>query len=127
MDVMTGVRRGGQRTLPPLRAVGSLRRYSDAALAERLSGARPERERDMPPRRQVWCRARQAQDDATHRAHHLDAELQQPVAQPGHLRAGARGVGGAQPQLLHQHVGRRRQQDAQLIRRKRLATRAVDL
>ena len=50
--------------------------------------ARAEREPDVSPRRQVWCRALQAQDDAAHRAHHLDAELQQPVAQPGRLRAG---------------------------------------
>ena len=98
---------------------------SDAATTpERAIRRAPRaRTRFCLPRRQVWCRARSRRRiDATHRAHHLDAELQQPVAQPRHLRTRLRHAvsSGAQPQLLHQHVGRRRQQDAQLIRRKRL-------
>ena len=115
-----------QRTLPRWGRLAPPA-VSDVPRGKRLSGACSECERDVLPRRQVRRRARQVQDDATHRAHHLDAELEQPVAQPGHLRTGARGAGGAQPQFLHQHVGRGRQQYTQLVRREILATRAVDL
>ena len=88
----------------------------------------PERERDVPPRRKVRRRARQEQDEAPDGGYDLHAQLEQPVPQPGHLRAGARRVGRARPQFLHQHVGGGSQEHAQPVRRERAATtRAVDL
>ena len=92
-----------------------------------LPGAGAEFDGDAPPRVQVWRRAGQMQDDAADRADDLDAELEQPVPQPRHLGSGARGVRGAQPQFLHQHVGRRSQQHAELVGPEPAATRAVDL
>ena len=41
----------------------------------------------------------------------MNAQLQEPVAQPGHLGSGTGGACGAQPELLHEHVGGGRQQD----------------
>ncbi len=54
-------------------------------------------------------------------------QLQQPVAQPRHLGAGAVGPRCTQPQLLHEYVGRRGQQHPQLVRQELAAARAVDL
>ena len=92
-----------------------------------LSGLRPELEGDMPPRVEVRRRARQMQNEATRRADNVHPQLEQPVPQPAHLGAGAGGTRRPQPQLLHEHVRRGSQQDAQLVRREVSATRAVDL
>ena len=55
-----------------------------------LSGARAQRERDVPPRLEVWRGARQMQHHAADRADDVDPQLQQPVAQvtwhDGHTR-----------------------------------------
>ena len=71
-------------------------------------GARAEREGDASPGVQVGRRRRQVEDDAPGRADDVGPQLEEPVAQPGHLGAGTRGPRGAQPEFLHQHVGRRR-------------------
>ena len=92
-----------------------------------LSGARAQRERDVPPRLEVWRGARQMQHHAADRADDVDPQLQQPVAQPRHLAAGTRSTRRPQSQLLHQHVGCGGQQDAQLVGPEPAATRAVDL
>ena len=52
-----------------------------------LSGARAQRECDVPPRLEVRRRARQMQNHAADRADDVDPQLQQPVAQPRHLAA----------------------------------------
>ena len=57
----------------------------------------------------------------------MNAQLQEPVAQPGHLGSGTGGACGAQPELLHEHVGGGRQQDPQLVRGEPAAAGAVDL
>ena len=67
------------------------------------------------------------QDDAADRDDDLDAEREQPVAQPGHLGAGARGARGSQPQFLHQDKGGGGQEHAQLIGPEATAARAPDL
>ena len=92
-----------------------------------LSGARAQRERDVPPRLKVWRGARQMQHHAADRADDVDPQLQQPVAQPRHLAAGTRSTRRPQSQLLHEHVGRGRQEDAHLVRPEPTAARAVDL
>ena len=67
------------------------------------------------------------QDEAADRAADVNAEFEQPVAQPRHLRAGAGGACGAQAEFLHEHVGGGRQEDAQLVRPELAAVRTVDL
>ena len=45
------------------------------------------------------------QDEAADGADDVDAEFEQPIAQPQHLGSGTRGARRAQPQFLHEHVG----------------------
>ena len=92
-----------------------------------LSGARAQRECDVPPRLEVRRRARQMQNHAADRADDVDPQLQQPVPQPRHLAAGTRSTRRPQSQFLHEHVGGGSQEDAQLVRREQTAARAVDL
>ena len=116
----------GQRELHPS---DGWRPSTKAAMRRAASGypGRTECEGDVPLNRQVRRRRRQVQDDATDGTDDLNAEFEQPVAQPRHLCAGARGVGGAQPQFLHEHVGCGSQQDAQRVRLELAAARAVEL
>jgi len=90
---------------------------------------RAEFEGDAPPRVQVRGRPWQMQNDATDRANDFDAELEQPapVPQPRHLGSCTRGVGGAQPQFLHEHIDRGSQQRAELVGPEPAAARAIDL
>ena len=44
------------------------------------------------------------QDEAADGADDVDAELEQPIAQPHHLGSGTRGARRVQPQFLHEHV-----------------------
>lgn len=48
----------------------------------------------------------EVKDDPGHRSDDMGAQLEQAVAQPRHLGASAAGAGRAEPQLLHQHIGR---------------------
>ena len=95
--------------------------------ADRLPGARAKGEGDVVPSIEVWGRPRQMQDEAADRAADVNAEFEQPVAQPRHLGAGAGGACGAQAEFLHGHVGGGRQEDAQLVRPELAAARTVDL
>ena len=61
---------------------------------DRLPGARAKGEGDVVPSIEVWRRPRQMQDEAADRAADVNAEFEQPVAQPRHLRAGAGGACG---------------------------------
>ena len=106
--------------MPPRKQVGAAQRVG-------YSGARAQRECDVPPRLEVRRRARQMQNHAADRADDVDPQLQQPVAQPRHLAAGTRSTRRPQSQFLHEHVGRGGQEDAQLVRREQTAARAVDL
>src|SRR6266498_6033244 len=54
-----------------------------------LAGAGAEREGDMTPGIEEGRRGRQMEDDAAHRRDDMDAELEQPLTQRGHLRVGA--------------------------------------
>ena len=81
----------------------------------------------MVPSIEVWRRPRQMQDEAADRAADVNAEFEQPVAQPRHLGAGVGGACGAQAEFLHEHVGGGRQEDAQLVRPELAAARTVDL
>src|SRR6266852_9971057 len=67
------------------------------------------------------------QDDAADRDDDVDAELEQSVAQPGHLGAGIRGARGSQPDLLHEDERGGGQEHAQLIGPEATAARAPDL
>ena len=67
------------------------------------------------------------QDEAADGADDVDAELEQPIAQPHHLGSGTRGARRVQPQFLHEHVGCGGQKNAQLVRPESAAARAVEL
>ena len=67
------------------------------------------------------------EDDAADRDDDVDAELEQALAQRGHLRAGTRGARGPQPEFLHEDVRGGREEHAQLIGPEATATRAPDL
>ena len=58
---------------------------------------------------------------------HSGAKFQQPLAERPNLGASAVGASGSQAQLLHQHVGRRGQQHAELVGPEASATGAVDV
>jgi len=75
------------------------------------------------PRAALW----QMQHDAAHRAGHPHAQLEQPLAQGGHLRACARSGSRTRAQFLHQHIGCRSEQHAQLVGPESGAAGAVDL
>jgi len=62
-----------------------------------------------------------------HRNLHLSAQLQQSFTQSPRLRAGASGPRRPQPQFLHQHIGGRRHQHAELVGPEFRTTGAVDL
>ena len=69
--------------------------------------ARAPREKgDLAPRVEIRRRARQVQDEAADGADHVDAEFEQPIAQPQHLGSGTRGARRAQPQFLHERIAR---------------------
>ena len=57
------------------------------------------------------CRTKRRTERTT-----VDAQLQEPVAEPGHLGPRTSGACGAQPKLLQEHVGGGGQQDAELVR-----------
>ena len=99
----------------------------DEAGRSDLSGASSEGECDAAPRGEVGRGARQMQDDAADGADDVDAQLQEPVAEPGHLGPRTSGACGAQPKLLQEHVGGGGQQDAELVRCEPAAAGAVDL
>ena len=89
--------------------------------------ARAERERDLTPGGEAGRRRRQMEDDAADRDDDVDAQFEQPLAQPGHLGACIGGARGAQAKFLHEHVRRGGEEDPQLIRPEAAATRAADL
>ena len=86
-----------------------------------------EGECDAAPGVEEGCGAREVQYDAADGADDVDAQLQEPVAEPRHLGAGARGACGAPAKLLHEHVGGGGQQDAELVRGEPAATGAVEV
>src|SRR2546426_9061247 len=115
--------RGGDEVAnaaPPLASVGCGRGWW-------LAGAGAEREGDVTPGVEEGCRGRQMEDDAAHRADDVDAELEQPLTQRGHLRAGAGGARGPQPEFLHEDVRGGGEEHAQLIGPEAPAARASDL
>src|SRR6266851_10078665 len=92
-----------------------------------LAGAGAEREGDVTPGVEERRRGRQMEDDAAHRPDDMDAELEQPLTQRGHLRAGAGGARGPQPEFLHEDVRGGGEEHAQLIGPEAPAARASDL
>ena len=56
----------------------------------------------------------------------MDAQLEQPLAQRGHLCARADCAGRPEAEFLHEHVGRGREEDAQLIGPETAAVRGVN-
>lgn len=92
-----------------------------------LSGAGAEGERQALPVVAERERRRQVQHDASHRQHHLGAELEHVLAQGGDLGPGPAGVRRPEPQLLQQDIGGGGQQHAQLVGEEARAARAVDL
>ena len=111
------------KTAPP----GACPRHSWSAYAGGLSGAGAEREGDVPPGVEVRGRGRQVQDDPADRTDHVGPQFEQPVAQPRHLGAGTCRTRRAQPEFLHEHVGRSGEEDAQLIDPEATAARPADL
>src|SRR3989442_1296616 len=107
-------------TAPPIATVW---RGQDWGLAR----AGTKRESDVTPRVKEGGRGRQVEDDAAHRVDDVDAELEQPLTQRGHLRAGAGRARGAQPEFLHEHVRGGGEEHAQLIGPEAPAARASDL
>ena len=81
----------------------------------------------MPPRVEVRGGGRQVEDDAAHRGDDVGPQFEQPVPQPGHLGASTGGPRRAQPEFLHQHIGRGGEEDAQLIRPEATAAGPTDL
>src|SRR5207247_10182679 len=69
-----------------------------------LAGASAEREGDVTPRVKEGRRGRQVENNAAHRSDDMDAELEQPFTQRGHLRVGAGRPCGPQPEFLHEHI-----------------------
>ena len=104
------------------RPAGQLRRGRSR---EALGAA--EREGDVPPRVEVRGGGRQVEDDAAHRGDDVGPQFEQPVPQPGHLGASTGGPRRAQPEFLHQHIGRGGEEDAQLIRPEATAAGPTDL
>ena len=104
-----------------------LRARGSRLALDALPGARPEGKGDLAPRVEIRRRARQMQDEAADGADDVDAELEQPIAQPHHLGSGTRGARRVQPQFLHEHVGCGGQKNAQLVRPESAAARAVEL
>ena len=88
------------QTAPPGRAIRSARTVG-------LARAGAEREGDVSPRVDEWRGGRQMQDDAADRDDDMDAELEQPLAERGHLRTGAGRARGPQPEFLQEDVRRR--------------------
>jgi hypothetical protein len=95
--------------------------------ARTLARAGAEREGDLTPGVTERRRQRQMEDDTPHRADHVDAQLEQPLAQRGDLGARAGRAGGPQSEFLYQHVRRRREEDAQLVDPEAAAARPIDL
>ena len=92
-----------------------------------LSGAGTEGEGNALPSVAVRCAARQVQHHAPDGDDDVGAQLEQAVAQPRHLGAGARRARGAQSQFLHQDVGGGGHQDPQLVGPEAATAGAVDL
>jgi len=67
------------------------------------------------------------EDDAAHGDDHVDAQFEQPLAQPRDLGVRTRGARGPQAEFLHEDVRGGREEHAQLIRPEATATRAADL
>src|SRR5438309_3169001 len=67
------------------------------------------------------------EDDAAYRDDDVDAELEQPLTQRGHLRAGAGRARGSEPEFLHEHVCGGGEEHAQLIGPEATAARPSDL
>src|SRR6516164_7887179 len=67
------------------------------------------------PRVEIWSGRREVEHNPADRDDHLDAELEQALAESGDLGSGTRGAGGAQPEFLHQDIRSGGQQDAELI------------
>ena len=57
---------------------------------------------------------------STHGAHDLDADRDQRLPEPGHLRARERGAVGAELQFLEEDIRGRGERDAELIGPKRV-------
>src|SRR6266542_3896447 len=92
-----------------------------------LAAAGAEREGDVTPGIEEGRRGRQMEDDAAHRRDDMDAELEQPLTQRGHLRVGAGRARGPQPEFLHEHVRGGGEEHAQLIGPEATAAGASDL
>src|SRR2546426_5680100 len=115
--------RGGDEVAnaaPPLASVGCGRGWW-------LAGAGAEREGDVTPGVEERRRGRQMEDDTAHRRDDMDAEFEQPLTQRGHLRAGADGARGPQPEFLHEDVRGGGEEHAQLIGPEATAAGAPDL
>src|SRR6266496_126708 len=115
--------RGGDKlanTAPPMASVWRGR-------GSWLAGAGAEREGDVTPDIEEGRRGRQMEDDAAHRSDDMDAELEQPFTQRGHLSVGAGRPRGPQPEFLHQHIRGGGEEHAQLIGPEATAARASDL
>lgn len=92
-----------------------------------LARTRAERERDVAPGVEVGSRGRQMQHDAAHGDDHVDAQFEQPLAQPRHLGARTRGARSPQAEFLHEDVRGGREEHAQLIGPEATAARSSDL
>ena len=80
---------------------------------------------NLPPRGLPWKRRREVQHDAAHRLRDPHRDLDQPLAQRGGLRRRARRAGGVLPERLHQDVGRRGEQEAELMAEKPRTAQAI--
>ena len=92
-----------------------------------LSGPRPERSGDPGPVLAEREALGQAELDATGGGDNLHADLQQAVLEGPDLGSGTGSVRSVPAQFLHQDVGRRGQEDAELVGEEARATGAIDL
>jgi len=105
----------------------SPRSSSRALTAEELSGSCAERDGNAVPGALERERRREMKDDPTDRDLDPHAELDELLAQGRDLRPGAIGVVSREAELLHQHVGCRRHQHAELVGPETRAAGPVDL
>jgi hypothetical protein len=82
------------------------------------SGPRADRAGNLPPLGLPGERRREMQDDAADRLRDPHRDLEQPLAQRGGLRGRARRAGTVEPERLHEDVGRRGEQEPDLIAKK---------
>ncbi len=94
--------------------------------SDSLAGLGAEREGDASPGIDVGEGGGQVQHNPAYQDHDGCTEFEEMISEHPDLSAGSRGFSGMQPQLLHQDIGGRHQEDPELVRPEARATGAID-